>query len=548
MNRAEAEQIVTEFIKPVYGFMLKQTSSIQDAEDLTQEICLKSFRTLLLREDIENPDKFIWTMAHNTLSNYYRGKKSKSLSLCVDCFSELLSADEDITENLIRSETESRLHQEIAYLSKLQRKIVIAYYFENKKQQEIAQELGIPIGTVKWHLFEAKKDLKKGMETVRIAGELKFNPIRFSLMGLSGSVGSMGSTSNFFRSILSQNIAYSVYRQPKTINEIADCLGVSPVYVESEADFLEEYGFLRKKDNKYLVNFLIDEPNEKITDLHEKMYSKAAQIFANKLYDNLLNSGILKSTGLVCNQSCKTEDNINFMLWSLIPYIAALSGESLIENRIAFDEVATIRPDGAVNIAYASIEQKNGPKPKYYESIRNWCGPCWNSNGDLLLWQIDSEWSKKRVGDNYQNSVQRDLALLGRFLKGEPLSRDEYAYLIEKGYLKNVCQTGESFTPSLQIVWIKDIKTKQELLSIGDHIKGKHHEVFCKLKAPYVKAVMDNTPNHLKKVQAYGLQHIFHSDGWFLLHCLKELVGNGKLKPPSDEQRKSLTTIIVPND
>ena len=73
--------------------------------------------------------------------------------------------------------------QEIAYLSKLQRRIVIAYYFENHKQADIASELGIPLGTVKWHLFEAKKELKRGMDKMRKASELKFNPVKFHYYG-----------------------------------------------------------------------------------------------------------------------------------------------------------------------------------------------------------------------------------------------------------------------------------------------------------------------------------------------------------------------------
>ena len=40
----------------------------------------------------------------------------------------------------------------------------------------------------------------------------------------------------------------------KTINEIADDLGVSPVYVETEVEFLEEYGFLQAWKDKYIVN------------------------------------------------------------------------------------------------------------------------------------------------------------------------------------------------------------------------------------------------------------------------------------------------------
>lgn len=96
------------------------------------------------------------------------------------------------------------------------------------------------------------------------------------------------------------------------------------------------------------------------------------------------------------------------------------------------------------------------------------------------------------------------------------------------------------------IVWIQDNEIKGKLIEIGDKIKEKYKAEFDKLKAPYIKAVMDNTPEQLKKMQAYGMQYIFHSDGWFLLYCAKELINNGKLKLPTEEQKKSLSTIIMP--
>ena len=48
------------------------------------------------------------------------------------------------------------------------------------------------------------------------------------------------------------------------------------------------------------------------------------------------------------------------------------------------------------------------------------------------------------------------------------------------------------------------------------------------------------------KNKAYELQFVFHSDGWFLLHCITALLKNGKLKEPTEGQRKSLMTLIVP--
>ena len=198
MTREYAEKIITEYMKQIYGFALKRCSNTEDAEDLTQEICLKLYRVMLIRNDIKDVRKFVWTVAHNALANYYRGKQKTGIGVCINELTEILPSDVNVSESLIKKELESRLHREIAYLSKLQRKIVIAYYYENKKQDAIAKELGIPLGTVKWHLFEAKKDLKKGLDTMRQESELKFNPIKFAFCGTYGSVGTKGSNSNFF--------------------------------------------------------------------------------------------------------------------------------------------------------------------------------------------------------------------------------------------------------------------------------------------------------------------------------------------------------------
>lgn len=46
-------------------------------------------------------------------------------------------------------------------------------------------------------------------------------------------------------------------------------------------------------------------------------------------------------------------------------------------------------------------------------------------------------------------------------------------------------------------------------------------------------------------MKRYSLQNVFYSDGWFILHCIKALISNGKLKEPKEDQKKSLTTIII---
>ena len=49
----------------------------------------------------------------------------------------------------------------------------------------------------------------------------------------------------------------------------------------------------------------------------------------------------------------------------------------------------------------------------------------------------------------------------------------------------------------------------------------------------------------LRKIAEYELQYVFNCDGWFLLHCITALLENGKLKPPTEGQKKSLMTLII---
>ena len=537
MNRQNAEKIVTDYIKPVFGFAVKRCRSIHDAEDLSQEIILKVFRALMLRDDISDTEKYIWRTARNCLVNYYRGKGRQSMGIPLEDISELSEPAGFIPDIEDRAAAE-KLQNEIAYLSKLQRRIVIAYYYENKKQSEIAAELDIPLGTVKWHLFEAKKELKRGMEMERKASELKFNPVVFDAVGVNGNVGEKGGGDRFLHSALSQNIVYLTLREPKTVAQIADSLGVSPVYAESEAEYLEEYGFLIKQGDKYLSNVLIDVTSAEINALHDKMYGKAAELFANDLYDELVSSGILDDDNIKCDVISGGKRDINYLLWALIPYIAALSGEKDMDNTVSFEEAATPRPDGGNYICWASVKDPDAVPVKYAESMRKWCGPCWTWIDKITLWQINSEWSADR--SNYLGEKTRaDLLILKRLYCGEKLTEEEYSVLAEQGYIKY--EDGQA----KNLCAVINTKAKAKLLKFGDRIKARYKKEFEELKAPYVKAVMEQTPQQLKKARQFGHQYIFYSDGWFVLYCLKTLTENGKLKPPSEEQKKSLTTVIV---
>ena len=533
MTQKQAEQTILKLINPLFGFARSRSASIQDAEDIAQEIVLKLYRTLLSRDDIAEPEKFAWTIAHNTLANYYRSRSRYGNNIPIHGLVDVLPSNDDIGIQHEERETIARLHNEIAYLSKTRRRIVIMYYFEGKRQQEIASTLNIPLGTVKWHLSNARNDLQKGLDNMRTNTELKFNPIKFDMISTHGSVGTMGGNASYLRSTLVQNILYLVRAESMTVNEIADALAVSPVYIEGEIEFLEENGFMLKRGKGYISNILLDIPTTESNQQMSYMYDKAADLFAPALYDALASHVKLGEDDVICPRN-----DLNFAMWALIPYITAWSGKP--DDSITFEEVATIRPDGGVNIGYCTILNPDAEPIKYIESMAKIGGPSWNGGDDLKLWMMDTVWGGDRVGNYHVDILNRDLSSMRAFFDGT-LSEDDAARMAERGFIS---RKSSSQGDTLNIVWLNDSANKR-LLGIADTIRNRFHSELEALKAPFIQAQLNNIPDHLKKARAYGMQHIFHSDGYFIIYMLNKLIESGKLKLPTEEQHNSLAAVVV---
>jgi RNA polymerase sigma factor (sigma-70 family) len=530
----KANETVEQYIDRIYAYVKKRVANEADVEDITQEIALNLYRSLCVK-DVENVEGFVWVVAKNTLTNFYRGNAKTKYNLSIDEGTmDFADEKESALNNLIHRENCERIQQEIAYLSKIQRKVLILYYYEEKKQTEIAKILDVPLGTVKWHLNVAKAEMKKGMEKMRNRNELKFNPINFSNVGMSGGLGTVGYPINFVRSALSQNILYSIQKEELTVEQIADLLGVSPVYVESELEYLEEYQLVLRKKNNYLCNILIDEETEENIHATEKLYETITGKIANRLFDEIVQGGYLHSDDIV---GPKDE---NFRMWSLMFYLLATS-ENGFQKKISFQEAATIRADGGENIIVASVENEIIEKPALWNEY--FCGPCWNENENVILWLIDGEWTEKRVNEHYGGAnIEPELRLLKRFTQGEELSVDEYVLMLEKGYIR---KNGDTF--KLAIVGLRDGETKKKLLSLAKQIKNSVLEEYQEAIDEYRREVLGSAylPKNTKIQRNFTSQQLFGAEGMFMRYIKDALVKSGRLKDVSEEQRRSVSEILI---
>lgn len=148
---------VQKFLKP---FALRLTKDIEDANDLLQETLLKAFTNRDKYTDGTNLKAWLYTIMKNTfITNYQRLIRRKTFIDTTENLHYINSLD-SITENLALSRF--ALNDIRGAIEQLEGSYQVPFmmHFRGFKYHEIAEELQIPIGTVKNRIHIARKELK----------------------------------------------------------------------------------------------------------------------------------------------------------------------------------------------------------------------------------------------------------------------------------------------------------------------------------------------------------------------------------------------------
>lgn len=120
MKSLEIEELLLKLSKQIFSFTLRKCKTLEDSEDLAQEIITKAYKVLTINDLIIDKERYIWIIAHNSLVNYYKDKQKTIYGYIEDI--NLIKDEENSNNN---DEHILKLQQEIAYLSKTRRQIII---------------------------------------------------------------------------------------------------------------------------------------------------------------------------------------------------------------------------------------------------------------------------------------------------------------------------------------------------------------------------------------------------------------------------------------
>ncbi len=152
----------------VFLLCLRFLNDRDEADSATQDAFLKAFQALRRagQAEIEDPSKWITRIAVNTCLDRLRSKKWQIWRRrpAPEDEAKMLELTPEMAPNaekrMFASEIRRRLEEALVGLSERQRAVFTLRHYEDLSLEEIADTLGLDVGTVKAHMFRAVAKLR----------------------------------------------------------------------------------------------------------------------------------------------------------------------------------------------------------------------------------------------------------------------------------------------------------------------------------------------------------------------------------------------------
>ncbi|HVA33316.1 MAG TPA: sigma-70 family RNA polymerase sigma factor [Candidatus Baltobacteraceae bacterium] len=149
--------LVGRYDRAVYHLAYRTLHDVEEARDATQEAFFKAFRSLRTFKPGAKFSTWIFAIAYHACCDRLNRRKRYSN----DELPDRADAAPGPEQQAIALDEAQRLRAAIEALPEKYRAVITLYHLQGRQYEEIAEVLGLPMGTVKTHLFRAKEALRK---------------------------------------------------------------------------------------------------------------------------------------------------------------------------------------------------------------------------------------------------------------------------------------------------------------------------------------------------------------------------------------------------
>lgn len=149
--------LVERYDRAVYHLAYRTLHDQEEARDVAQEAFFKAFRSLRTFKPGAKFSTWIFAITYHACCDRLSRRKRFSNEELPD----RADASAGPESQAIAQDEAQRLRAAVEALPEKYRTVVTLYHLQGRQYEEIAQVLGIPMGTVKTHLFRAKDQLRR---------------------------------------------------------------------------------------------------------------------------------------------------------------------------------------------------------------------------------------------------------------------------------------------------------------------------------------------------------------------------------------------------
>ena len=170
-NTSSFDDIYKFSSKYIYTCISKMVKDEEVIKDIMQETYVEVIKNIDKLKNIESFKQWAGTIAVNKTKRHL----IKDNKIALECDEEAYDIEEErekfLPENIVEDkETQDYIKNIISLLSDVQKMIIVDYYFNDMKIEEISKNLEMPTGTIKTHLYRARKKIKLELNNLESRG------------------------------------------------------------------------------------------------------------------------------------------------------------------------------------------------------------------------------------------------------------------------------------------------------------------------------------------------------------------------------------------
>lgn len=179
-EEARFNELMSQTYRKVYNLAYRLSGNRNDAEDLTQEAFYRAYRSFAEFEGDRPFENWIFRIVTRLFLDLIRSRRRRIQAVSFDAPLRSEYADDSVhldiadatpgpEQRLMETEMSEVVEAALARLKPEQRVLVMLADVQGMPYQEIADAVGVPVGTVRSRLHRAHKQLRAFLEAARPA-------------------------------------------------------------------------------------------------------------------------------------------------------------------------------------------------------------------------------------------------------------------------------------------------------------------------------------------------------------------------------------------